>query len=161
MIIVVSLLVSINSFAKEFSKSQFNVAKDIIWAADKVLIPRELLLAVCWGEGSFRNDKKLTHADGKSFSYHTCQVKLETAQFMDRWYKNKFKANPKRLVDTKVNAFYAAQHLKYQLRRYNWNWQKAVDAYNKGTARSSKSKYVKKVEASNRMLRKMLRDLLK
>lgn len=158
--IVVSLLVSVNGFAKDFTKSQFNVAKDIIWAADKADVPRSLLLSLCWGEGSFRKDDKLTHQDGNSLSHGTCQVKLETAQDMDEWFHNRHAATAERLKNTKVNAFYAALYLKYQLKRYNYNWQKAVDAYNKGSAVSETSKYVKKVELNNKMLTEKMKDLI-
>lgn len=160
LIIVVSLLIGLTAEAKEFTKSQFNVAKDIIWAADKADVPRPVLLAVCWGEGSFRTDEKLNHQDGNSMSYHTCQVKLETAEFMDKWFHNKSLATPQRLKNTKINAFYAALHLKYQLKRYNYNWQKAIDAYNKGTAVSASSKYVKRVESNNKMLAEKLKTII-
>lgn len=160
MFIAVSLLISLSASAKDFSQAQFTVAKDIIWAADKADVPRALLLAVCWGEGSFRNDSKLTHLDGHSLSHGTCQVKLEMAQDMDRWFHNRFPATAERLEITKVNAYYAGLYLKYQLKRYNYNWQKAVDAYNKGSTVSEKSIYVKKVEKSHKMLKDKLKTIV-
>lgn len=149
---LLSLITTHNVLAKDLTTSQYSVAKDIVWAADKLKVPRPLLLALCWGEGAFRQDAKLTHMDGKSLSYHTCQVKFETAEFMDHWYHNKVKVTDTRLRNTKINAFYAAQHLSYQLKRYHNNWQKAVDAYNKGTAVSAKSRYVKRVQKNIEML---------
>lgn len=157
----IGIIISINGLAStDFTKSQFSVAKDIIWAADKADVPRALLLSLCWGEGSFRKDSKLTHQDGHSLSHGTCQVKLETAKYMDEWFHNKYEATSERLKDTKVNAFYAGLYLKYQLKRYNYNWQKAVDAYNKGSLVSSSSRYVKKVESNQKMLNEKLKDLI-
>lgn len=160
MFIVVSLLISFTVEAKSLTKSQFEVAKDIIWAADKADVPRPLLLAVCWGEGSFRRDDKLTHTDGNSLSHGTCQVKLETAKFMDSWFHNKSAATHERLENTKVNAFYAGLYLKYWLKKHDYNWQKAVDSYNKGRLVSAQSKYVKKVESNHKMLTEKLKDLM-
>lgn len=114
-----------------------------MWAADTAEIPRELLLAVCWGESTFRTHG-VTHKDGGTLSHGVCQVKLATAVWMDQVYGHSIKATSKRLEDTKTNAFYAAKYLKYQLERYHGNWKLAVDAYNKGRAVSSRSKYVKK-----------------
>lgn len=159
-LIAISLLAAHTIQAKDLTTSQFQVAKDIIWAADKADVPRPLLLAVCWGEGSFRNDKKLTHTDGKSLSHGTCQVKLTTAQFMDNWFHNKHKATAERLENTKVNAFYAGLYLKYWLKIHDYNWQKAVDSYNKGRLVSDKSKYVKKVESNHKMLTEKLKSIV-
>jgi hypothetical protein len=64
---------------------------------------------------------------------------------MDEFYKHRIKATPERLNTEYVNAFYAAKYLKYQLNRYDNDWHKAIDAYNKGRVVSTKSKYVKKV----------------
>lgn len=139
-------LVSITTKAQSFEKKHYLVIKDIIWAADKVEIPRALLLAVCWGEGSFRTDAKLTHMDGQSLSYGTCQVKMSLATHMDKVYKHTTKATPERLEITKINAFYAAKALKFHLKRYHGNWQLAVDAYNKYTAVSEDTPYVKRVK---------------
>lgn len=160
MFIIVSLLISFTVEAKALTKSQFDVAKDIVWAADKSDVPRALLLAVCWGEGSFRKDKKLTHLDGNSLSHGTCQVKLATAKSMDSWYHNRYKATHERLENPKVNAFYAGLYLKYWLKIHNYNWQKAVDSYNKGRLVSDKSKYVKKVESDHKMLIEKLKELI-
>lgn len=120
------------------------VVEDIIWAADLVRIPRPLLLTVCWGEGRFRTDARLTHMDGSTLSHGTCQVKLKTAQFMDDIYNHSTKVTPKTLDNTKINAFYAAKYLKYQLKRYNYNILLAVDAYNKHNAVSENTKYVRR-----------------
>lgn len=160
MFIFIGLLLGFTAEAKSLTKSQFDVAKDIVWAADKADVPRALLLAVCWGEGSFRSDKKLTHTDGHTLSHGTCQIKLATAKSMDNWFHNKFKATHERLENPKVNAFYAGLYLKYWLKIYDYNWQKAVDSYNKGHLVSDKSKYVKKVESDHKMVSEKLKELI-
>lgn len=128
----------------KYSHVQTGVINIIIKAADKAEVPRELLLAVCWVESSYRTKLK-PHMDGKSHSYGLCQVKLETAQYMDEVYNHKWKATPEKLNDPYLNAFYAAKVLKWNLSRYQGDWKKAVDAYNKGRHVSTESEYVKRV----------------
>lgn len=141
---LVLILISTNAYGKQdFNTKHKKVIDAIIWAADKAEVPRELVLAVCWGESNFRT-KGVTHIDGDTLSHSICQVKLNSALWMDKMYKHRVKATPQRLENLHVNAFYAAKLLKYQLTRYNDNWSLAVDAYNKGTAKSHNSKYVKK-----------------
>lgn len=152
------LLSAVNAFAFQFNRHHYLVIKDIIWAADKVDVPRELLLALCWGESSFRTDADLNHMDHGSVSYGTCQVKLETAEWMDKLYHHKAKATVSRLQNVKINAFYAAKYLQYQLIRYDGDWKKAVDAYNAGSAQHVKSgketKYVRKVTKNTAFIHK-------
>lgn len=157
--LIVTLMISLNAItanAFEFNKQHYLVIKDIIWAADKVGAPRELLLALCWGESSFRNDRGLDHMDHGTISYGTCQVKLETAQWMDEVYHHRVKATAKRLGDVKINAFYAAKYLNYQIMRYDGDWEKAVDAYNAGSAQHTSkghvTKYVKKVRKNTKFI---------
>lgn len=122
--------------------------KDIIWAADAVKVPRALLLAICWGEGAFRSDKELTHMDGGSLSYGTCQIKMSLAKDMVRLYPNSSKKVPltaENLNNTHTNAYYAALALKFHLQRYDGNWQMAADAYNKYNALGIETEYVKRV----------------
>lgn len=116
----------------------------IVKAADTVEVPRELVLAVCWVESSYRRGLA-PRLDGDTPSYGICQVKLATARYMDTVFKHRIKATPKRLQDEFVNAFYAAKYLKYQLNRYQGDVHKAIDAYNKGRVVSVKSVYVRKV----------------
>lgn len=136
-----------------FEHKYYKTIKAIIWAADKAEVPRELVLAVCWGESSFRN-KLVTHMDGETPSYGVCQVKLETARFMDKIYHHKVKATPKMLDKVGINAFYAACYLRYQLAKYNQDWKLAVDAYNKGHAKGHKTQYVKRFEENRKHLKK-------
>lgn len=150
------ILTSVNALAFQFNKHHYLVIKDIIWAADKVDVPRELLLALCWGESSFRSNS--THMDNGTLSYGTCQVKLATAEWLDKVYHHKNRATALRLEDNKVNAFYAAKYLQYQLVRYDGDWMKAVDAYNAGSAQhlkpGKKTKYIKKVEKNKAFILK-------
>lgn len=135
----------------QFDRKHYEVVKTIVEAADKADAPRELVLAVCWNESSFRvKHPKLNRIDGEgdnaTMSYGICQVKLETAQFVDQFFKLKHKITVARLKTPYVNAYYAAKLLTYYLNyKYEGNWQKAIDAYNKGHVVSTKSIYVKKV----------------
>lgn len=137
-----------------FNKKHYLVIKSVVWAADKVEVPRALLLALCWGEGwaSKSMGKDPTHMDGDTLSYGICQVKLETAEWMDKLYKHKIKATPSRLEDPKINAFYAAKYLKYQLKQYDNSWQLAVDAYNKGSAAGNDTIYVRHFNESLKLI---------
>ena len=138
------MLFSLNAIAlTPFEKKNLIVITKIVRAADFVGIPRELLLTICFGESNFKV-KGSTHIDGGSISHSVCQVKLATAQHMDQVYRLKIPATSERLEIIYLNAFYAAKLLKYQLNRYDDNWKLAVDAYNKGTAVSQKSGYVKR-----------------
>lgn len=138
-VMVLFAMLSISAQAKNTE-----VIQTIVDAADKASVPRELLLAICWVESSYRT-KLEVKLDGATPSYGICQVKLETAQWLDRYNKHKLSASKERLQVPFVNAFYAAKYLKYQLKRYNNDWKKAIDAYNKGTHQSSTSQYVKRV----------------
>ncbi len=138
---------------------QIPVISDIMWAADTVEVPRTLLLAICYVEGRFKVGKKLTHMDGHTLSHGTCQIKLGTAQFMDKVFKHKNKVTADKLEITRLNAFYAAKYLKYQLNRYKGNWWLAADAYNKHNAVSKTSKYVIKVQNAQTILTARLSNL--
>lgn len=161
LIIVMNLVISNEVSAKDFNNKQYQVIKDIIWAADKVEVPRELLLALCYGENNFRTDNKPTHIDGKSLSYGQCQIKLSTAQDMDKIYKHKVKVNAERLEHVKVNAFYAAKYLKLKLKKYDGNWQLSVDAYNKHIAKGVNTSYVKKFNKGLELVNDKLAHLIK
>jgi soluble lytic murein transglycosylase-like protein len=156
---IIVLIYSMPCNAIEFNKKHYNVIKAIIWSADKVEVPRELLLALCWGESSFRTN--VTRLDGKTLSHGICQVKLETAQHMDLVFKHKIKATRERLENTTINAFYAAKYLKYQLQQYDGDWVLAIDAYNKGTAYGANTKYVKKFNKNHKFITEKLNHLIK
>ncbi len=133
--------------AKEKRLSARQIETIIVRAAKKSGVPAHLLLAVCWIESHYKTH--LSEApDGKTPSYGICQVKLETAQYMDFFYKHKYRATPQKLRDPYINALYASKYIQYQLKRYDNDWKKAVAAYNQGSFydRAPNSKYVKKVE---------------
>lgn len=104
----------------------YTITSAIMAAAGKVGVSSSLLLAVCNHEsGGF----KLNYApdDNGSPSYGICQVKEESAKMFG------FKGDPEKLMDPKVNTYYAARYLKYQESRYGNDWVKLVAAYNSGT----------------------------
>lgn len=121
------------------------VIKNIVDAANLADVNPQLLLAVCFVESSYRSNLK-PHMDGHTESHGICQIKLETAQNMDKVYKLHIKATKQRLQNPFVNAFYAAKFIRYQLYRYDGDMRKAVESYNKGSAVSGgKGTYVNKV----------------
>lgn len=101
----------------------------ILLAAKKAAISGALLLAICSHESHLENVAVMQ--DGKSASYGICQIKLATAQQMG------FKGVAENLMEPKTNAKWAAQYLKYQLKRYHGNMCQATAAYNSGTFRES------------------------
>jgi soluble lytic murein transglycosylase-like protein len=131
---------------KKYSESQ--IERIITSAAHKADVPPHLLLAICWIETSYVQPKIPEPLDGKTPSYGICQVKLETAQFMDKTFRLRMSASVTRLRDPYVNAFYAAKYLKYQLKQYNGDWKKSVAAYNQGSWDESSPNvtYVSKIE---------------
>jgi soluble lytic murein transglycosylase-like protein len=155
-ILALIFLFSSVAMANDFTEKYYTTIQAIIWAADAVEVPRELLLAICWNESSFRTGSGITHKDGLTLSYGLCQIKLGTAKFMDTIYRHKIKATPKRLRDPRINAFYSAKYLKYQLHRYHNDWKLAVDAYNKHRAQGRNTKYVKRFKKSLALIKNKL-----
>ncbi len=106
-------------------------------AAKLVGVPHTLLLAVCMTETNLKHVDSPN--DGKTTSYGVCQVKLETAQFMGKVHKKKdlvgFQESDMRSVQN--NAMVAAFYLKYQIKRYDGDFCKAVAAYNAGRYKES------------------------
>lgn len=95
-------------------------------------LPQGMLSAVCFVESTHR-PYVLVRKDGRTPSHGLCQVKEETARFLG------FKGDTRQLMDPKVNAYYAAKYLRYQLNRYHGDIRKAVAAYNSGTYRENLS----------------------
>ena len=71
-LILVLILIAPNAYGYDFNKKHSKVIGDIIWAADKAEVPRELVLTVCWGESNFKT-KGVTHIDGATLSHSICQ----------------------------------------------------------------------------------------
>ena len=108
-------------------------------------------------ESNFRV-KGVTHMDGGSLSYGICQIKLETAKAMARLNKHlHLLANHTNLDNPRGNALFAALYLRHQLDLYNNNWRLAADAYNKGNAVSTNSRYVNHVMQGMEFLQERLK----
>lgn len=102
-------------------------------------LPQGLLSSVCWVESNHKAHA-YSHNDGGSPSYGVCQVKFQTAQFMG------FTGKAKDLQKPEINIHYSAKYLAHQLKRYNGDVQKALIAYNQGSAKSlTRTKYSDKV----------------
>ena len=96
-----------------------------------------MLSSLCFVETGNRNT--IHYADGKTNSYGVCQIKLEAAKTVG------FKGTAKDLMNPAVNIDYAGKILRHQILRYQ-DVQKAVIAYNKGSAKGlTSSKYQAKV----------------
>lgn len=91
-------------------------------------LPSGLLDSVCWVE-SGHNPTAIHKHDGDSDSIGLCQIKYKTAKWLG------FKGREKDLYNPKINAYYAAKYLQYQIKRYNGNTKKAIIAYNIGNAK--------------------------
>lgn len=104
---------------------------NLILAIAKVVgVPGSLLLAICTVETKLTNVVRVN--DGPSSTYGVCQIKATTANLVG------FKGNEQDLMDPKINVKYAARYLKYQLKRYDYNWCKATAGYNHGSYSPSK-----------------------
>lgn len=103
-----------------------------------VSLPTGLLSAVCYVESKHKVDA-MHLDDGNSNSVGICQIKLSTARWLG------FKGTEADLKNPKTNIHYAAKYLKYQLKRYGNDINKAISAYNAGSFKKSNHKYVNKV----------------
>lgn len=91
-------------------------------------LPHGLLDSVCYIE-SGRNPAAVHLNDGEGNSIGLCQIKFKTAKWMG------FKGKERDLYNPKVNAYYAAKYLRYQIIRHKGNTTKALIAYNRGNAK--------------------------
>lgn len=102
-------------------------------------LPPKLLDAICYIESHY-DIHAVHHDDGGEDSLGLCQVKYSTAKFLG------FTGTEKQLMRPEVNAKYAAKYISYQLKRYNYNTEKATISYNRGNAKGlTKTKYSTKV----------------
>jgi soluble lytic murein transglycosylase-like protein len=124
-----------------------DIVTTILSAAKSVGVSGTLLLAICDHEsGGFKHNYTLR--DHGTPSYGVCQVKRNTASMFG------FKGDPKKLIDPKINAKYAAKYLKYQEDRYGSSWVRMAASYNSGSYNPSKKvlgcprnlKYIKEVQ---------------
>lgn len=153
-ILLIGLLLpwTAKSEVSQINNNKTEIAVEIVRAAKYEGVPPLLLLAVCYTESTFF--KYAPKMDGNSMSHGICQVKLETAHFMDKVDPGNDKATFKSLQIPYVNALYAAKYLKYQMSRYPISLDLAIDAYNKGTAVSKSSRYVQTVKLNLIYVRK-------
>lgn len=102
-------------------------------------LPPKLLDSVCYIESHY-NTMAIHHDDGGEDSLGLCQVKYSTAKWLG------FKGTEKQLMNPILNAKYAAKYLAYQLKRYDYNTEKAIISYNRGNAKGlTRTKYSLKV----------------
>ena len=90
-------------------------------------LPPKLLESLCWVE-SKHNINAVHHDDGNYDSLGICQIQLPTAQQLG------FKGTVAQLMKPKTNIRYASLYLRHQILRYNNNIEKALVAYNQGSA---------------------------
>lgn len=103
------------------------IAALLLSASTQFALPQGLLQSVCYVESAY--DTNAVHKDdGNGDSLGLCQVKYKTAQWLG------YKGPEKGLMDPRVNSYYAAKYLHYQLIRYNDNIPRALTAYNRGNA---------------------------
>jgi len=95
----------------------------------KLGLPAHLLPSLCYVESTHKIEA-INYNDGGSNSVGVCQIKLKTAKWLG------FKGTEKELMLPKNNIYYAGLYLKYQIKRYNGNYTKAIIAYNMGNARA-------------------------
>lgn len=102
-------------------------------------LPPKLLSSLCWVESNHRVHV-INYGDGSDDSLGICQIQYKTAKWLG------FKGTKKELMLPENNIKYAAKYLQKQINRYNGSIEKAVIAYNFGSAKSfTTSKYQRKV----------------
>ncbi len=95
-------------------------------------LPDGLLSSLCFVESS-HNPRAVNKMDGTSPSLGLCQIKVDTAKTLG------FKGGAKELMNPNLNAYFAGQYLKKQIKRYHGDIRKAVGAYNSGTYKENNS----------------------
>lgn len=147
-LLLISLLIPATAFATHASrvKERMAVITAIKWAARFTGVPEDLMLAIAWVESSHR-ERPPIKPDGDTPSYGVFQIKLETAQWVDKVYKHRHPITITRLLNLNDNALYACKYMKLLLKQHEGDWKQAVDAYNKGHVVSTESMYVKRVQA--------------
>lgn len=84
-----------------------------------------IIQAMSWVENRYRN---VTVTDNGSLSYGPLQIKCDTARMVG------LKFDCEQLRDPEVSIRFAIKYYELQLKRYNGNIEKAVAAYNAGSA---------------------------
>jgi hypothetical protein len=109
-------------------------------------LPPGLLSALCFVESSHRT-YVVNHKDGGSRSNGACQIKLSTAKLLG------YNGTEEKLLDPKVNAYWAAKYLRRQLDRYGGDVRKGVAAYNSGTLRINDMGHIRNQKYVNKVFR--------
>lgn len=110
-----------------------NSVLSIIFSTSKIIgIRASFLLAICTQETGLKNI--FIENDKGSPTIGICGIKKTTANLMG------FNGTENQLMNTEINIYYAAKYLKYQIDRYNYDYCKAVAAYNAGSFIESQKK---------------------
>jgi soluble lytic murein transglycosylase-like protein len=108
-------------------------------ASTEFKLPKDLLASICYVESTL-NANAVHHDDGNGDSLGLCQIKYSTAEWLG------FKGSEHRLMDPRVNAYYAGKYLRKLIDRYEGDVTLAVIAYNMGSTRGfTETKYSQKV----------------
>jgi soluble lytic murein transglycosylase-like protein len=102
----------------------------ILSLANLIGVSGSLLLAICTVESGGNNILKPN--DGLTPTFGVCQIKAMAAKQVD------FKGRESDLMEPRINIWYAARYLKYQLLRYHGDIYKAISAYNAGSWKRNK-----------------------
>lgn len=108
-------------------------------------LPKGLLPAICWVE-SQHTANAVNESDP---SYGTCQIKVDTANWMRLRHKVSSTVVTKEdLLKPEINALYGALYIAYQWKRYETHKFReycTISSYNAGSCIGSNKGYVKKV----------------
>ncbi len=113
----------------------------IFTSVSKILgLPAYLLASICWVESNHRI-LALNKNDGGSPSYGICQIKLKTAEYMNKKFHINIHLDEKEIMDPEINIFFAGLYIKYQLKKRS-NMYNAIKSYNAGSPWKNNEKYV-------------------
>lgn len=116
---------------------------DLHWktsGASELGVPKNLMKALCMVESNLNHKVVVNDTNGHK-SLGICQIQLRTAKEMG------YEGNWRTLMLPSFNIYYAAKYLKYQYKRYGYEWTRAIGAYNQGywSKENPNKKYLDKV----------------
>lgn len=134
-------------------KSVNSILFTILSISKTIGIHGSLLLAVCTQETGLKNI--FIENDRGTPTIGICGIKKATANTVG------FDGTERELMDIKINIWYAAKYLKYQIKRYDGDYCKAVAAYNAGSYIESQKKpgFPKNLKYVRKVQEKLERDL--
>jgi soluble lytic murein transglycosylase-like protein len=115
---------------KDPNPSAAEIRKILIETADRLGIPREILMAVAFKESTWRHYEK----DGRVLRGRWSPSDVGIMQISEIAHPAAF---PRAATDMRYNIEYGARYLKYQFERYG-NWNDAAAAYNFVSARRNR-----------------------